>query len=83
VAFNNFLTPVWLGPGGTHYWSYTFHDNRGAQYATADVKTPGAKMVATEQGEQMGTDGQITYFVTIRNDGPMWCYYNLHGGGLA
>ncbi len=39
--------------------------------------------MATEQGEQMGPDGQITCFVTIRNDGPMWAFYNLHGGGLS
>lgn len=83
MSFNNFLTPVWLGPGGTNYWWYTFYDNRGAQYASADVKTPGAQMMAIEQGEQMETDGHITYFVTIKNNGPQWCYYNLHGGGLG
>jgi hypothetical protein len=83
MAFNNFLAPVWLGPGGVHYWWYTFGDNRGAQYATADVKTPGAQMMAVEQGEQMENDGHITYFVTIRNNGPQWCWYNLHGGGLS
>jgi len=83
MSFNNFLTPVWLAPGGTHYWWYTFYDNRGAQYATADVKTPGAQMMATQQGEQMETDGHITYFVNITNNGPQWCWYNLHGGGLS
>ena len=43
MAFNNFLQAVWLGPGQSTTWWYTFHDNRGAQYATADVKTPGAR----------------------------------------
>jgi hypothetical protein len=81
MAFNNFLTPAWIAPGGNSEWWYTFYDNRGAQYATADVKTPGAKMWATAQGEQMETDGHITYFARFHNDGPNWCYYNLHGGG--
>ena len=83
MAFNNFLTPVWIAPGETQTWWYTFGGNSGAQYATADVKTPGAALWATQQGEQMETDGHVTYFVTMRNDGPNWCYYNLHGGGLS
>lgn len=83
MAFNNFGPQTWIAPGEAQFWWYTFFDNRGAQYATADVKTPGARMTATEQGERMENDGHITYFVTFRNDGPMWCLYNLHGGGLA
>jgi len=82
MAFNNAGTPVWIAPGGVQTWWYTFYDNRGSQYATADVKTPGATMWATEQAEQMETSGYITYLVTFRNDGPNWCYYNLQGGGV-
>lgn len=42
------------------------HDGRGDGSLTADVKTPGAKMMAIEQGEQMETDGHITYFLRCR-----------------
>jgi hypothetical protein len=83
MAFNNFLTPVWIAPGATQTWWYTFHDNRGLQTASADVKTPGAQMWATQQAERMETGGEITYFVTFHNDGPQWCFYNLHGGGAS
>jgi hypothetical protein len=83
MAFNNFLAPVWLAPGQTHFWAYSFGGNRGAQYAMADVKTPNAILRSTEQGKRLEPDGAATYFVTIRNDGPMWAYYNLQGGGLG
>jgi hypothetical protein len=83
MAFNNFLTPVWIAPGATQTWWYTFGDNRGAQYAMADVKTPGAQLWCTQQAKRLETNGSATYFVTIRNDGPNWCYYNLQGGGLT
>ena len=81
MSFNNFLAPVWLAPGGTHWWWYTFGDNRGAQYAMADLKTPNATLRSTEQGKSLDPNGVATYYVTIRNDGPMWAYYNLQGGG--
>lgn len=83
MVFNNLGPLTWIAPGQAQTWSYTFFDNRGAQYASADVKTPGARMMTVEQGEEMETNGQITYFVTFRNDGPNWCLYNLHGGGLS
>jgi hypothetical protein len=83
MSFNNFLTPVWIAPGATQTWWYTFYDNREAQYATADVRTANGQMWATEQGERMEPAGYITYYVKFRNDGPNWVYYNLHGGGLT
>ncbi len=83
MAFRNLFSPVWLAPGASHYWWYTFHDNRGLQIATADMKTPDAQCISSEFGERIGGDGAATYYVTIHNNGPMWVYYNLQGGGVV
>jgi hypothetical protein len=47
------------------------------------MKTPGAEMVVVAESERKETGGAITYFVTFKNNGPQWCYYNLQGGGAV
>jgi hypothetical protein len=47
------------------------------------MKTPGAEMVVVAESERRETNGAITYFVTFKNNGPQWCYYNLQGGGAV
>src|SRR5713226_10548147 len=74
MAFRNAGTPVWIGPGGTQSWSYGWGDDHGQEFASADMKTPGAEMVVVAESERKETGGAITYFVTFKNNGPQWCY---------
>ena len=83
MAFSNALTPTCIAPGATQSWWYSWGDNHGQQFASADMKTPGAEMVVVAESERREPNGAITYFVTLRNNGPQWCYYNLQGGGAA
>ena len=70
MAFRNAGTPVWIGPGGTQSWSYGWGDDHGQEFASADMKTPGAEMVVVAESERKETGGAITYFVTFKNNGP-------------
>ena len=83
MAFSNVATPSWIAPGGTQSWWYGWGDNHGQQFASADMKTPGAEMVVVSESAREETGGAVTYFVTLKNNGPQWCYYNLQGGGAV
>jgi hypothetical protein len=83
MAFSNTFTPIWLAPGATSYWGYTWNDNHGMQSACADAKTPGSNLVAFDQSLTRDSNGAITYYVSIRNNGPQWAYFNLQGGGVV
>ena len=83
MSFNNFLNPTWVAPGADVFWWYTFGDDRGAQYAMANCKTPDGQMVTTAQADRREEDGHMTYFVNFRNNGPQACFHNLNGGGLT
>jgi hypothetical protein len=83
MAFNNVLTPTWVDAGQSIYWWYTFGDNRGAQYAMANCRTPDADMQTMQEGNQLNDDGSVTYFVSFYNNGPEPCFHNLNGGGLS
>lgn len=76
-------SPVWLAPGETHYWWYTFNDNRGVQTACANPHTPDSQLVAFDQAQKKAANGVVTYSVSIRNNGPQWAFYNLQGGGVV
>ena len=83
MAFNNLGTPVWIAPGGTQDWWYTWHDDRGAQVATAHVIDLGQVVQAVAQGEERDARGFVVYSVRFTNEGPYGCSYNLQGGGLT
>jgi hypothetical protein len=85
MAFNNLGTVTTIATGATHYWTYwrNNHDNFGTQMATADVKSPGATLVAKEQGKRIENNGQVDYTVAIHNNGGVACLYNLQGGGMS
>lgn len=83
MAFNNMLNPVWVAANASIGWWYTWGDNRGAQYAMANCKSPDALMQTTAQGDKLDDDGSVTYFVWFNNLGPQPCFHNLNGGGLT
>lgn len=83
MSSNNVLNPVWVNSGSSIGWWYTYHDNRNAQYAMANCKSPDAQMQTTGQGDELNDDGTVTYFVWFQNNGPEPCFHNLNIGGLT
>lgn len=83
MAFNDYLTPAWVASGQSIGWWYTFNDNRGAQYAMANPKSPNAQMVTTYEGNGLNDDSTLTYYVGFQNNGPQACFHNICGGSLT
>lgn len=85
MAFNNVGPLTFLAPGQTAFWSYSYGDDHGTQFASADVKTPnlGAVHLADQQRKRKDNNGVATYFVDIRNLGAGGCFHNLQGGGMS
>jgi hypothetical protein len=85
MAFNNVGPLVFLAPGQTAFWSYSYGDDHGTQFASADMKTPnlGAVHLADQQRKRKDNNGVATYFVDIHNLGAGGCFHNLQGGGMS
>jgi len=85
MAFNNIGPLTFLAPGQTASWSYSYGDDHGTQFASADVKTPnqGAVHLADQQTKRKDNNGVATYTVNIHNLGAGGCFHNLQGGGMS
>jgi hypothetical protein len=87
MAFNDAGPRTLLIQGGETWWWYTRNGGSdfGAQYASADVKTPnsGAVHLADMQRKTMENNGKVTYRVRITNQGPGSAWHNLQGGGFV
>jgi hypothetical protein len=85
MAFNNVGPLTFLAPGATATWFYTYGDDHGTQFASADVKIPnlGAVHLADNQRKRKDNNGVATYFVDIHNQGVGGCFHNLQGGGMV
>jgi hypothetical protein len=85
MAFNNVGPLTFLAAGQSAEWNYSYGDDHGTQFATADIKTPneGAVHLADQQRKVKNNEGVATYFVTITNQGPGGCFHNIQGGGLS
>jgi hypothetical protein len=85
MAFNNFGPITWLNEGADAWWQYGSGGDSGVQSAGADIKTPnqGGVHLADQQCKELDSDGNATYFVHIRNQGPGGCFHNLQGGGVV
>lgn len=83
MAFNNVGPLTFLAPGQTAFWFYTYGEDHGTQFASADIKTPnlGAVHLADDQRKRKDNNGNATYFVAIHNQGVGGCFHNLQGGG--
>ena len=85
MAFNNVGPLTFLAAGQTAGWNFSYGDDHGTQFATADVKTPnqGGVHLADQQRKAKNNNGVATYFVNITNQGPGGCFHNLQGGGVS
>ncbi|MDP9279839.1 MAG: hypothetical protein M3P00_10510 [Gemmatimonadota bacterium] len=83
MSFNNVGPVTTISPGATHYWWFTRNGgaNFGEQHGGADVKTPGAQLVADNQGKKIENNGTVSYHLSIRNADALPALYNLQGGG--
>jgi len=90
MAFKNIGALVFLLPGHTATWTYSYSQDMGPQFACADIKLrgghhrgPSAIFLADQQRKQLQANGNATYFVNITNQGPVSGNHNLQGGGLT
>ncbi len=89
MAFKNAGPVVYLVPGATATWNYSFAMDMGPQFACADIKFyghwhgPSPVFVADRQAKQLQRNGNATYFVDITNQGSIGGFHNLQGGGLT
>jgi hypothetical protein len=85
MSFNNVGPLTFLAPGQAVTWNFSYGDDHGTQFASADVKTPnqGGAHLADLQRKVKANNGVATYFVRITNQGPGGCFHNLQGGGMS
>ena len=92
MAFKNIGSVVFLAPGATATWTYSFSTDMGPQFACADIKfmgrprgppQPSPVFRAHKQSKQQQRNGNATYYVNITNDSAYGGYHNLQGGGLV
>jgi hypothetical protein len=84
-AFDNALTPFIANPGAVVSWFYSFGGaDLGVQFAGPNILPPqnGGRHTIVDQGKSI-SNGSVTYFVRIRNDGSAQSVHNLEGGGLT
>jgi len=89
MAFNNIGPMVYLPPGATATWIYSYSTDMGPQFACADIKLSGHHRnaspvyLADQQCKQLQRSGNATYFVNITNKSQYGGFHNLQGGGLT
>jgi hypothetical protein len=85
MAFNNLGPLTFLAPGQTATWNFSYGDDHGTQFASADIKAPneGAVHLSDQQRKVLSNNGVATYFVNITNQGPGGCFHNIQGGGMS
>lgn len=83
MAFNNVGPLTFLAPGATAYWWYSYGDDHGTQFASADIKTPNQGAVHLADNQRKDNDGVATYYVDIHNQGVGGCFHNIQGGGMV
>jgi hypothetical protein len=89
--FNNYGPVETLEPGQTYTYPYQrgLGEDKGAQYATADIKTLDSLVVETEQGKLLHTKASslgpaiVSYYVLFINAGNNTAAFNIQGGGLV
>jgi hypothetical protein len=84
--FDNVGPVTILNAGFSTLWNYSFPapSDRHVQIAGANILAPfnGARHTALDFGKS-NLNGNVTYFVRIRNDGAAAANHNLEGGGLT
>ena len=85
MAFNNLGPLTFLNAGQSTTWHFSYGDDHGSQFGTADIKAPnnGGVHLADQQRKVLANNGVATYFVRITNQGPGGAFHNLQGGGLS
>lgn len=92
MAFKNIGPVVFLAPGATATWTYSYGMDMGPQFACADIKfrgrgghnpPPSPVFRAHNQCKQLQLNGNATYYVSITNESAYGGFHNLQGGGLT
>jgi len=72
-----------MNAGETQYWWYTFGSDQGVQLALANPFGYNAQLISSNYGKQRNSDGSVTYYVTVTNNGPEPVTFDLQGGGVS
>ena len=72
-----------IAPGETQQWWFSWGGvgDVGPQLIQAEPLNASAKLTTTEVSETVDGNGHMTYFATVRNDGPNAVGFQWRGGG--
>ena len=73
-----------ISPGETQEWLFSWGGNGdvGPQLIQAEPLTASAELSTTKISESLDANGHLTYFATVRNDGPVAVNFQWRGGGF-
>jgi hypothetical protein len=72
-----------INAGETQYWNYSWgNSDHGAQCAMANPFGYNSQLISYDFGKNR-TASSVTYYVTVRNNGPSPTTFDLQGGGLS
>jgi len=72
-----------IGPGETQEWWFSWGGvgDVGPQLIQAQPLNASAHLTTTQISEGLDANGHLTYFATVRNDGPNTVHFQWRGGG--
>lgn len=73
-----------LAPGEVQEWWFTWGGNGdvGPQLIQAEPVGPSAELTTFQISESLDGNGHLTYYATVRNDGPSGVSFTWRGGGF-
>jgi hypothetical protein len=73
-----------IGPGETQEWWFSWGGvgDVGPQLIQAEPLNASAELTTTQISETLDANGHLTYFATVRNDGPNTVSFQWRGGGF-
>jgi hypothetical protein len=73
-----------LAPGASQNWWFTWGGNGdvGPQLIQAEPLSTSGELATVQIAESLDTNGHLTYFATVRNDGSTTVQFQWRGGGF-
>jgi hypothetical protein len=73
-----------IAPGQTQEWWFSWGGNGdvGPQLIQAEPLGASGELATTQISESLDANGHLTYFATVRNNGPSTVNFQWRGGGF-
>ena len=73
-----------IAPGQTQEWWFSWAGNGdvGPQLIQAEPLGASGELATTQISESLDANGHLTYFATVRNNGPNTVNFQWRGGGF-